>query len=206
MWKFIVSLGAFVLAATRRLLGKSAQRKLAARIIEMMILETEMMAEELAEGQIRLDQWETSMRQHLKDMYLQEYMLARGGRKNMTRIDYSSIGGMLAEQYRYLGRFSREIAAGNLSQAQIAARSKMYFRSAREAFERAQARIAEEAGLRYVKWTMNPELENCPDCINFASMGWQRAEINPYGGAYPGSGHTQCLTNCGCFLEYRKRP
>jgi len=206
MWKFLISLGQFVVSATRRLLGKSAQRKLAQMVIEDMLVETDLLAEQLAERQIRLDEWELSMRNHLKDMYLQEYMLARGGRQNMNNRDYGSLGGMLAEQYRYLSRFSAEIASGQLSQGQIAARSRMYFRSAREAFERAQWRIAREAGLRYVKWTMNPELENCPDCIDFASMGWRRAETDPYGGAFPGSGDTVCLTNCGCFLEYRKRP
>lgn len=90
-------------------------------------------------GDITIQRWVSDMRQSVKETYIAEYMLARGGRHNMTQADYGRLGNMLRNQYGYLDNFANEIAAGNLSQAQISARSKMYFASATQAFERAQA-------------------------------------------------------------------
>jgi len=144
------------------------------------------------------------MREAIKDEYTQQYLLGRGGLSQMTQADWGSIGGMVADQYRYLGGFAREVAVGNLSEAQVAARSRMYINSGREAFERARGRTEDEAD--EVAWTLNPA-EHCPDCLDLAALGWQPREPWPFtvagGMAIPGSGATQCLTNCRCFLDYR---
>jgi len=78
------------------------------------------------------------MREEIKYSTIRQYALGRGGLAQMGAEDWGSIGGMLADQYRYLGPFSEEI--GNLSEAQIAARAAMYIRSSREAYERAKVR------------------------------------------------------------------
>jgi len=158
----------------------------------------------VADGTLSPADWRNAMRQELKEQYITEYLAGRGGVEQMTQADWGSIGGSLAEQYRYLDGFTDDIATGELSEAQIRARAKMYVNSAREAHERGYARAANEAGLTEVKWTLNPAVENCPDCIAFASLGWQPVEDDPYGGCYPGSGCTVCLTNCACSLEYRE--
>ena len=88
----------------------------------------------------------------------------------MTQADYGRLGNMLRNQYGFLDRFAQEIAAGNISQAQIAARAKMYFASATQAFERAQA----------------------------AGRGIQLSQ-------YPGSGQTQCMSNCKCSLRFEEK-
>jgi len=87
-----------------------------------------------------LDAWQATMRQQIKDEYIRQYVIARGGVENMAQADWGSIGGMLADQYRYLDRFAADIASGNLSAAQIEKRAAMYIRSAREAFWRGTAR------------------------------------------------------------------
>jgi hypothetical protein len=78
------------------------------------------------------------MRDEIKYAYIREYVLGRGGLGQMTAEDWGSIGGMVADQYRYLGPFSEEIT--NLSEGQIAARAAMYIRSSREGYERAKVR------------------------------------------------------------------
>ena len=98
------------------------------------------MAGALAEHDISLGQWERNMREQIKEEVLRQYILGRGGRALMTAVDYGSCGGIIADQYRYLSGFAAEIAAGELSEKQIAARSEMYLHSAREAFERARRR------------------------------------------------------------------
>jgi len=147
--------------------------------------------------------WQEAMRKELKGEYIRQYVLGRGGVDQMTQVDWGSVGGMLAEQYKYLQVMAEQLEAGELTQAQVAARSQMYIRSSREAFERANRRGMEELGMSEVQWVINPSVENCPDCEAFAAMGWIPVTDNPYGGCFPGSGCTQCVTNCACHLEYR---
>lgn len=101
---------------------------------------TDNLARMLADDQINGRDWETLMRQSIKREYIKQYLEGRGGLSQMTPQDWGSIGGMLADQYRFLGPFAREIEAGQLSEAQIAQRSRMYINSAREAASRASAR------------------------------------------------------------------
>ena len=156
----------------------------------------------LNEGQLNTHDWTLLMRDEVKDAYIQEYVLGRGGLDQMTQADWGSIGGALREQYRYLDNFARQIADGSVTPAQIAARARMYAKSAREAFERAQRRVAIAAGMTQIKWTLMPA-EHCPDCVAFADLGWQNIADDPYRGATPTSGHTQCLTNCQCIFDFR---
>lgn len=161
------------------------------------------MADMLAEGKLSVHDWTLLMRDEIKDAYIQQYVLAKGGLSQMTQRDWSSIGGMLGrDQYAYLDRFAREIADGKVSPAQIKRRAAMYVRSSREAFERGNARVHEDA--TEIRWAVSPEIENCSDCLEFQAMGWQKREDDPYHGAIPGSGNfTQCGVNCGCHFEYR---
>ncbi|MFA4974449.1 MAG: hypothetical protein WC683_17725 [bacterium] len=157
------------------------------------------LATQVAGGQIDVAAWQNAMRTEIKNRVIQEYLLGRGPGL-LTPADRGSLGGMLTEQYRYLDRFAVEIAAGNLSEAQISARAAMYIRSAHEAYGRAQARARhitlpaypgdgnsrcltncgchwEFHGRGHHKWDCYWVLgdhEHCVDCLDNASK-W-----NPY--------------------------
>ena len=141
--------------------------------------------------------------QEVKEEYIRQYLLGRGGRAQMTAADWGSIGGSLSEQAKYFKPFMEEVAKGNLSKGQIRSRLRMYVNSAREAYERAQAKVLIAAGYDEVIWVLSKSAESCPDCEAFADMGWQKVADDPYGGAMPGSGDTICLTSCRCHLDYK---
>lgn len=147
--------------------------------------------------------WRNAMREQVKGEYIRQYMLGRGGRDQMTQRDWGNCGFMIKEQYQYLENFLAEVEAGELSMAQLRARSQMYINSAREAYERAQAEVAGEMGMTEVKWNLTPAAESCDDCVAYDAMGWQSIADDPYVGCTPGSGCSQCGSNCQCFLEYR---
>lgn len=86
------------------------------------------------------DDWRSAMRREIKDEYIRQYLLGKGGIEQMTSADWGSIGGDLAFQYAKLDGFAEEIKAGLLSEAQITARSRMYINSARKAYEKANIR------------------------------------------------------------------
>lgn len=158
---------------------------------------------------ISLDTWHQVMRQEIKDNYITQYLAGRGGRGKMTPTDWGSIGGMVAEQYKYLSAFRDEIASGDLSLGQIRVRASMYLNSSREAFERAQQRAVLEAEIyKEHAWVMAEAADHCDDCVDLARLGWQPIDepfISPSTGVetVPGAGDTICLTNCKCHLEYR---
>ncbi len=192
---------------TGRFMSAAAVRDLVTERARISGAATDSFAEMLQGGQLNTRDWETGMRAQIKAEYVQQYLLGKGGLSQMGPADWGSVGGMLADQYRYLGGFANEIAAGTLSEAQIAARSKMYINSGREAFERAQKRVETEAD--QVLWGLGAA-DHCEDCVGFAALGWQPIEPWPFvrnkRDAIPGSGDTICLTNCKCALEYRIEP
>lgn len=132
------------------------------------------LAERVTAGSLTPAAWHEAMRQELKEEYIRQYLLGRGGLDQMKAEDWGSIGGSLADQYRYLNGFYDQVAAGNLTAGQIkmrgVERAAMYVNSAREAFFRAQAR----------------------------ARGFDPADL-PY---HPCDGGTKCLTRCNCFWEY----
>lgn len=153
----------------------------------------------VADGSISPADWNGRMREEIKGEYIRQYLLGRGGVGSMTQEDYGSIGGMLADQYRYLDGFYAEIRAGDLTEAQIAARSRMYVNSAREAYERGHRRAIR--GTRSeVRWNLGSTEEHCGDCLDLAARGWMDIDDLDI---YPGGGSTQCLTNCDCNLSYQ---
>lgn len=165
---------------------------------------TDVLAQLVSDGTLSPADWNGAMRQEVKEEYIRQYILGRGGLEQMTSEDWGSIGGSLVHQYHpYLDGFTQDIASGKLSEAQIRARAKMYTNSAGQAFERGKARASAKAGLDEVKWTLTPA-EHCVDCEALAAMGWQPVADDPFGGCFPRSGCTQCLSNCKCILDYRK--
>lgn len=190
---------------TGRFVSATQVRDWAQKAIDASADRVTTLAEMIASDRLTVTDWERAMRAEIKSEYVQQYLAGRGGVNMMTQADWGSIGGMLADQYRYLSGFARAIAAGNLSEKQIAARARMYVNSAREAYERAHERSSVEAGMVYVHWNVDAQAENCNDCLDFQALGWRRLDSNPYGGAYPGSGHTECLTNCHCWWTFLRQ-
>jgi hypothetical protein len=100
---------------------------------------SEGLASRVASGEMTAQAWESEMRQRLKKSSTAEYMLGRGGINTMTTDDMKVIEGVLRGQYDYLERFAAEVNADFLSEAQIRARSQLYFESTRQMHERGKA-------------------------------------------------------------------
>jgi hypothetical protein len=158
---------------------------------------TDNLAALVANKSITASQWQALMREEIKQEYIRQYILGRGGLSAMTQADWGRIGAMVREQYRYLRGFAAEVAAGNLTETQIAWRAEMYSNSAKEAFEKARGMVMRKAGFDQEKWALGIA-EHCKDCEDFASQGWKPIGYFPF----PGEGKTRCLTKCRCTKLY----
>jgi hypothetical protein len=113
----------------------------------------------------------------------------------MTQSDWGKIGADLRKQYRYLDRFANEIALGQLSDKEIAARARMYTAGANSNFGRGQAAawhvtlpaypgdgstqcknycrcswvMSETETEIRASWRLGGSKEKCPDCRRRAS-------------------------------------
>ena len=154
------------------------------------------LAERVMSGDMTLQQWERGMRRELKSLHIGQYELGRGGRKAMTQSDWGRLGAEMRRQYEYLGNFVTEIAAGNLSPAQVAARSQLYLEASTASYERGRAaahnlvlpaypgdggtrclvncrchwRISETEEAWNCFWTLG-NAEHCEDCVT-RSQTW----------------------------------
>ena len=161
-------------------------------------------AEQVSAGEISTDAWAAVMKQEIKDEYIRQAMLGRGGYLQMTPSDWGKVGSQIKEQYKYLRGFIDEVAAGKVPPGMVDMRAQMYINSAREAFETANQKVQTEAGFDLEHWDLDSSVENCPSCQEFAAMGWVKIEDDPYNGAFPGSGNTECKTSCHCSISYMK--
>ena len=139
-WVWVERLYAFFEDVVGKFVTPAAHRTIVAASIGGSTAFVAGLGHEVASGAISLGQWETGMRLQIKNAYIQQYLSGIGGVEMMGFAEYGSIGGMLTEQYGHLNNFADQIAAGNLSEAEIIRRSEMYMNSSREAYERANAR------------------------------------------------------------------
>lgn len=157
---------------TGQYIGVRGMEELRDQFVDRQKSITDALAEQLRRNEITLSQWEKGMRQTIKDTYIDMYSVGAGGRNALSQKDWGRIGAMVKEQYGvngYLKGFYNDIASGNLSEGQIAARSRMYINSANEALWKG----------------ITNELPTKPG---------QNYPL-PF---YPGDGSTECLTNCKC--------
>lgn len=135
----------------------------------------------------------------IRQTYVDLYVIGAGGRKNMTQADWGKIGHMLRNQYEYLNRFMQQIANGELSNAQIAARLKMYINGANQALWKGYLRVlpivlpaypgdgstacltncqciwdVKEYKDHYDCFWLLGQAEHCPDCVE------RSKEWNPF--------------------------
>jgi hypothetical protein len=140
LWGWLDNVKQFINTVIDRVLGRDAEHTLLDKVIDIGKDDTLKTSGTLFDDAITLGRWETDMRQIIKDTYIQCYLMGIGGEGQLSQKDFGSIGGMLADQYRYLNGFAQEIADGKLTPAQIEARIQMYINSARESYSRARAR------------------------------------------------------------------
>ena len=161
----------------------------------------------LVDGTTSLPDWQRAVAKELKDAYVVNLQVGRGGRKATTQSDYGRIGGRLAFEYGKLNGFAFEIANrqydidGKLilgpSDAQILARAKLYARGPRTAYFDGQTAGKEAAEYTEERRILNPA-EHCEDCVAYEALGWQ-----PIGTLPPPGVGSRCQHNCRCEKKYR---
>lgn len=151
------------------------------------------------DGAVDIFTFRKEVRDTIRETYIDLYSMGAGGRNSVTQSDWGKCGVMIKEQYQYLDNLIYQLARGELSNAQVVARLKMYINSANEALWRGFARDipidlpaypgdGQTACLTNCQCTWDIQqvpdgydcywrlgaAEHCPDCVENA------ARWNPY--------------------------
>jgi hypothetical protein len=94
----------------------------------------------LDEGRWTTATFESEMRRRLKNAYVAEYTLGKGGVERMTQSDYGRLGNLLKAQYGYLRGYLDDLSNGKETRGQAANRARNFIGSARQAFSRGRAK------------------------------------------------------------------
>lgn len=126
-------------SATGRFVRPETVRASVRTIIERSNAQSDTLADLLANGQLSPADWEREFRETLKRRSISTYMLGRGGQNVMEARDYGRVGAHLRGEYKLLRKFRQAVDAGELSDAQIRARSRQYFNSTQVLYEKGNA-------------------------------------------------------------------
>ena len=193
-----LSTGRFVARSTIVDLLRNVTDTSAARLSEL--------AAAVVRGEIPAGLFQRAAMMELKSLHLASAALGAGGWDRLTQADFGRIGATLKGEYRYLAGFVHDLELGKLTEAQAAARAALYAGKGYSQFYVTERREKNDRALKrgrilYARWHTVGDSEVCRDCQALEAIGWQPASLFPV----PGDGHTACLGNCRCSLEYEER-
>jgi hypothetical protein len=147
-----------------------------------------------ANGSISPRQFYEAMQQEIKLATNTNAALAKGGWAQMTQADWGANGYQLRQEYANLRNFANEIAAGNLSPAQIEARANLYANSTYSRYWEIRTEQERQAGMVQEKLVTMGDSRVCEECMAEAGRG-----LMPIGTFNP-----PIHPGCRCDVEYSK--
>lgn len=151
----------------------------------------------LRNGAINIADWQTAMREQIKNAHINAIAESVGGYQNMTPADYGRAGQIIREQYGYLRDFADEIVSGKQRlDGTLNRRAKMYVDAARESYYKSINAKVQAGGITHICSVLNPA-DHCQECI---ALDGRWYEINDP--TYNPPGNRICRKNCKCSEKY----
>lgn len=191
------STGRYVDRATGRYVSELTVRADLDKYIDAKNLRLDNLTNQLRNREISLADWQTQMRNEIRDAHNNAAMIARGGRDQMTPADWGRTGRELRTQYEYLDKWAADIASGKAPlDGRANVRARLYGNASRGTYEQQRRAMAADRGNQLERRILHAA-ESCTDCIDYAGRGWQPI------GTLPRIGQSICRTNCKCTFSYR---
>lgn len=163
----------------------------------------------LLNGRISLEVWQ---RNQAQDIYYSHLRMVQAGAGTAAEIRprhlqrlYERLHGMPHEgglgvgEMQALGRFARQIRAGELSEAMILARSRRYGENVGASYYEADhvSRVADGTWEGFRR--LDPAADHCPECPAYATAGWVPADQIVAKGE-----RCSCRAACRCNVAWRR--
>lgn len=156
------------------------------------------LTDDLLKNKITIATWQQRVAAEIKNAWIINLSIGRGGYVNLAIPDFGRAGGRLRGIYQRLNLFALDIQGGKLTEAQIRARINLYSTNTMTALWDGVTAAKQAAGFDQERRVLSPA-EHCSDCVGYSEMGWVAINSLPP----PGQGSV-CNGNCRCLKEYRK--
>lgn len=155
------------------------------------------LTERFTNGNITFKDWQDKSKEIVKNSHVNAVRLARGGSQKTYAIHYLDVGNDLRKiHYPALKDMGEKIEKGELTKAQIVARSKTFGTATKTTFEK--NRLTNYKGVMLGRRRLGSCGNSCFDCISFASQGWL-----PLSRITPPGVNCACRFNCCCSVEIK---
>jgi hypothetical protein len=161
----------------------------------------------LQNDRLSLESWQQTTAYTIRELHLQSYMLARGGKAQMTPEDYLVVGRELKKQYRYLRAFAEDINRGYsidkngnqipMTVGRFEARLKLYAKSGRAAAILAEEQVQRKSGMVAMSRHLGATDRHCESCMIYASAG-----VQPIGALPMPCQQCECGNRCLCSVRW----
>jgi len=168
------------------------------------------LAANLSSGKIDLVDFVTQSSQSIKDLHILNAVKALDGRGDRISADQLKVitdrvksqlsGGknpITGDRFgvKYL---VRDIVKGDLSEAQLKNRLRMYANSGDLTQKHVEASSKKEEGMTEGLRLLSPTDSHCQECVDLSGLGW----VSLSALVIPGD-QCSCRSNCKCAIEYR---
>jgi len=150
----------------------------------------------LQTGGTTIEEWQLGMRDSLKSIHLASGALPQGGWSHLSQSDYGRIGVRIKEQYKFLGRFAKQIEEGLPLDGRFFNRVKLYAQSGRATYHALEREEQAKRGKEEERNILGGR-DHCVECVGQAKLGWVPI------GTLILVGQRICKSNCRCHAEYR---
>lgn len=159
-------------------------------------------ASELVQGRISPQQFRERMSAELRQLHIGASILGAGGIQNLSELHMRQLEDRLRQQIAFLNQFVTDVerrqARGLPLNNRDIARAGLYSGAGRVTFFQSQRQfMANSTNDEAVERRVLGDCENCPDCIELSSYGWEPAGTLPAIGT-----DTRCGHNCCCHFEF----
>lgn len=152
---------------------------------------------QLITGEITAARWSIEMGRIIEQVNFAGGAAARGGWGQLTGSDTAFIRDRIGSQLDFLSGFYDDVISGKQKMTgQFLRRARMYGDSGRGAYEDMRRLAFAQFGYTEERRILGAA-DHCPDCLEYAGLGWQPA------GTLPPIGDSICRTNCRCTFQYR---
>lgn len=197
-YEWVASLHNYRDVETGRMVSRDDVREGLENLIDESGVNMNTLTQSLAEGKISLADWQAGMMREIKLTHTASAALANGGWAQMTQSDWGATGQLIREQYNYLRNFAKDIADGTQPlDGRMLVRADMYADAGNGTYWEIDKRSHLADGYDLGRRVLEPGIDHCEDCEEYASEGWMPID------EIPEIGNSQCTTRCRCEIEYK---
>ncbi len=177
--------------------GRMVKRELITNLLRTVVAGSErrlaVLGEMYAKGQMTSRQFYELMTREIKLGVNTATALASGGWHNVTQAAWGRNGALCRSDYQYLREFIQAVGRGELSEAQIIARAKLYGNTAYGRYWELEQAAQRARGMTQERLRTRGDDRVCPLCLAEERRGWQPI----------GTWRIPLHLGCRCDLEHQ---